>query len=246
MLGNCSDMYVEYGFSGRVWAQEFYFLQSPIQLAAFSTIVPPNKYVLHVVWTLLDAATAWNLANIWKKRSGTRNWRRESIIQARWVSSEAWIDSLWQFNGSYLLNPYLLFTSLALSTSTLDNALCIYAISLAASGIYIWTHCDFSSWGLYRSTGTCTLRTGAPYPIIPLFRPLTPSCQSWTILLLLFSLFHPGHYLITTPAYYDTFTIYDMNDESCFYYPICGRMITNNDRARYWPHEAFPFLDTRV
>ncbi|KIM30510.1 hypothetical protein M408DRAFT_15495 [Serendipita vermifera MAFF 305830] len=93
------------------------FRHSPIQLALFSTVMPPNKYVLHAFWTLLDAATAWNLANIWKKRSGTTDWRRETIIQA-----------------SYLLNPYLLFTSLALSTSTLDNALCVYAISLAASG----------------------------------------------------------------------------------------------------------------
>jgi phosphatidylinositol glycan class U len=36
--------------------------------------------------------------------------------------------------SSYLLNPYLIFPSLALSTSTLDNALCVFTLLSASKG----------------------------------------------------------------------------------------------------------------
>ncbi|KAG9043410.1 hypothetical protein FS842_001826 [Serendipita sp. 407] len=93
------------------------FRHSPIQLAFFSTLIPPNKYFYHLLWTTLDAITAWNLSRIWQARSKVRSSRREALIQA-----------------CYLLNPYLLSPSLALSTSTLDNSLCIFALLLASQG----------------------------------------------------------------------------------------------------------------
>ncbi|KAG8751160.1 hypothetical protein FRC14_008097, partial [Serendipita sp. 396] len=45
------------------------FRHSPIQLAFFSTLIPPNKYFYHLLWTALDAITAWNLSRIWQARS---------------------------------------------------------------------------------------------------------------------------------------------------------------------------------
>ncbi|TFY80166.1 hypothetical protein EWM64_g3851, partial [Hericium alpestre] len=66
-----------------------------------------------------DAVAAWALVRIWKARSGVaaNAGAREGVVLA-----------------SYLLNPYLLLPSLALSTATFDNALILLTLMFASEG----------------------------------------------------------------------------------------------------------------
>ncbi|KAF9518659.1 hypothetical protein BS47DRAFT_1370976 [Hydnum rufescens UP504] len=65
----------------------------------------------------VDGLAAWCLVQIWRIRSNTRNVAQEGLIVT-----------------VYLLHPYLLLPTLALSTSTLDNALLILGLYFAAYG----------------------------------------------------------------------------------------------------------------
>ena len=83
-------------------------------LSLFSTVPP-----LPVVWALCDLVGAWALIRIWRARQqlGKGKSNRDGLVGA-----------------AYLLNPYLLLPSLALSTSTFENSMILLALMLAADG----------------------------------------------------------------------------------------------------------------
>ncbi|KAG2142007.1 PIG-U-domain-containing protein [Suillus cothurnatus] len=94
------------------------FHHSPLLLSLFSTIVPP----LPLIWAISDAAGAWALLRIWRARQG--------LSPQKGVMSD--VENL--IVSVYLLNPYLLLPSLALSTSTFENALTLLALMFASEG----------------------------------------------------------------------------------------------------------------
>lgn len=85
---------------------------SPLFLSFFS-IVPP----LPAVWALCDLVGAWALIRIWRARQQLGKSKRDGLVAA-----------------AYLLNPYLLLPSLALSTSTFENSMVLCTLMLAAEG----------------------------------------------------------------------------------------------------------------
>ncbi|KAG2073977.1 PIG-U-domain-containing protein [Suillus decipiens] len=92
------------------------FHHSPLLLSLFSTIVPP----LPIIWAVSDAVGAWALLRIWRARQGL------SSQKGTRYDVENLIVSV------YLLNPYLLLPSLALSTSTFENTLTLLALMFAS------------------------------------------------------------------------------------------------------------------
>ncbi|KAG1821676.1 GPI transamidase subunit PIG-U [Suillus subaureus] len=94
------------------------FHHSPLLLSLFSTIVPP----LPIIWAVSDGMGAWALLRIWRARQGlsSQNGTRSNV--------ENLIVSV------YLLNPYLLLPSLALSTSTFENTFTLLALMFASEG----------------------------------------------------------------------------------------------------------------
>ncbi|KAG1841695.1 GPI transamidase subunit PIG-U-domain-containing protein [Suillus subalutaceus] len=94
------------------------FHHSPLLLSLFSTIVPP----LPVVWAVSDGIGAWALLCIWRARQGL------SFQKGTKSNVENLIVSV------YLLNPYLLLPSLALSTSTFENTFTLLALMFASQG----------------------------------------------------------------------------------------------------------------
>lgn len=94
------------------------FHHSPLLLSLFSTIVPP----LPIIWAVSDAIGAWALLRIWRARQGL------SPQKGSRSNAENLIVSV------YLLNPYLLLPSLALSTSTFENTLTLLALMFASEG----------------------------------------------------------------------------------------------------------------
>ncbi|KAF9236357.1 PIG-U-domain-containing protein [Melanogaster broomeanus] len=91
------------------------FRHSPLLLSLFSTVLPP----LPVVWAMSDITGAWALLRIWRARQRVRKGSssRDSLVAA-----------------VYLLNPYLLLPSLALSTSTFENTVVLLTFMLASEG----------------------------------------------------------------------------------------------------------------
>ncbi|KIK93239.1 hypothetical protein PAXRUDRAFT_34170 [Paxillus rubicundulus Ve08.2h10] len=91
------------------------FRHSPLLLSLFSAVLPP----VPVVWALSDMVGAWALVRIWRARQRVNKGpsSRDSLVAA-----------------AYLLNPYLLLPSLALSTSTFENAFVLLALMLASDG----------------------------------------------------------------------------------------------------------------
>ncbi|KAL4073710.1 GPI transamidase subunit PIG-U [Scleroderma yunnanense] len=87
---------------------------SPLFLSFFS-IIPPHP----VVWALCDIVGAWALVRIWRARQ--QLWKGKSSR-----------DGL--VGAGYLLNPYLLLPSLALSTSTFENSMILLTLMLASEG----------------------------------------------------------------------------------------------------------------
>lgn len=100
-----------------LWCGLRSFAQSPLFLSFFS-LVPP----LPVVWALCDLVGAWALIRIWRTRQqlGKGKSKRDGLVAA-----------------AYLLNPYLLLPSLALSTSTFENSIVLFTLMLAAEGIVL-------------------------------------------------------------------------------------------------------------
>ncbi|EIN11521.1 cell division cycle protein 91 [Punctularia strigosozonata HHB-11173 SS5] len=90
---------------------------SPLYLSLFSTILPTSTTLIPFLWTLVDAIAAWALVNIWRARQGRKETERDHFIAAL-----------------YLLNPYLVFPSLAYSTSTFENALQLLSLMFGSRG----------------------------------------------------------------------------------------------------------------
>ncbi|KAG1772560.1 PIG-U-domain-containing protein [Suillus placidus] len=110
------------------------FRHSPLLLSLFSTIVPP----LPIIWALSDAVGAWALLRIWRARQGLSSLKGtgsdvENLIVSVYVPS-AYFEYAPNAPHSYLLNPYLLLPSLALSTSTFENTLTLLALMFASEG----------------------------------------------------------------------------------------------------------------
>jgi len=70
-----------------------------------------------MIWTLVDAVSAYALVETWRVRSGTGKSKRDILLAA-----------------SYLFNPYLFLPSLAFSTSSISNMLHLLSIMFAARG----------------------------------------------------------------------------------------------------------------
>ncbi|KAF9491887.1 PIG-U-domain-containing protein [Pleurotus eryngii] len=93
------------------------FHHSPLLLALFDTMIPTSRLVAYALWCLCDAFAALALVKIWRSRQRVAQSSRDALIAS-----------------AYLLNPYLLLPSLALSTSTVDNALTLLSLSYACQG----------------------------------------------------------------------------------------------------------------
>ncbi|CAL1712897.1 unnamed protein product [Somion occarium] len=93
------------------------FRHSPLLLSLFSTALPLNKFTSACLWTACDAISAWALVKIWRARQRVSQSSRDSLIAA-----------------IYLLNPYLLLPTLALSTSTIENMLFLLSLMFASQG----------------------------------------------------------------------------------------------------------------
>ncbi|CCL99265.1 uncharacterized protein FIBRA_01280 [Fibroporia radiculosa] len=90
---------------------------SPLLLSLFSTVLPLTTLTAPLLWTACDAVSAWALVNIWRARLNVSHSSRDALVAA-----------------SYLLNPYIVMPSLALSTSSYENALCLLALLFACRG----------------------------------------------------------------------------------------------------------------
>ncbi|EKM51883.1 uncharacterized protein PHACADRAFT_177290 [Phanerochaete carnosa HHB-10118-sp] len=94
------------------------FRHSPLLLSLFSTVLPLNRYTSPLLWTISDAVAAWALVQIWRARQQLKSKSsRDSLIAA-----------------VYLLNPYVLLSSLALSTASFENALLLLSVMFACRG----------------------------------------------------------------------------------------------------------------
>ncbi|KAI0352652.1 PIG-U-domain-containing protein [Trametes cingulata] len=93
------------------------FRHSPLLLSLFSTVLPLTPYTSPLLWTAADAVAAWALVRIWRLRTGAKKTSRDRQIAAL-----------------YLLNPYIFLPSLALSTSSIENMLCLLALMFACRG----------------------------------------------------------------------------------------------------------------
>jgi hypothetical protein len=83
---------------------------------------------------------------------------------------------------SYLLNPYIVFPSLALSTSSFDNAFTLFAISSACRGTIISPNYSTPWLMLYRKFSGCPIRTCTPHTQLAFLRPtLLPNLRPTTV-----------------------------------------------------------------
>ncbi|WVQ99565.1 hypothetical protein IAU59_006701 [Kwoniella sp. CBS 9459] len=95
------------------------FYHSPLYLAFFTYLVPISSHILTaLLWIAIDIAGSLGLVNIWRARRSENDQKDRTAIIA----------------ALYLFNPYTLLTCLARSTTALDNAILIHAISSASSG----------------------------------------------------------------------------------------------------------------
>ncbi|RDX49926.1 PIG-U-domain-containing protein [Lentinus brumalis] len=93
------------------------FRHSPLLLSLFSTVLPLTPYTSPVLWTAADAVAAWALVRIWRLRTGAKLTSRDGQVAA-----------------IYLLNPYIFLPSLALSSSSIENALALLSLMFACRG----------------------------------------------------------------------------------------------------------------
>ncbi|KAI0714022.1 PIG-U-domain-containing protein [Cerioporus squamosus] len=93
------------------------FRHSPLSLSLFSTVLPLTPYTSPIIWTAADAVAAWALVRIWRLRTGAKVTSRDGQVAAM-----------------YLLNPYIFLPSLALSSSSIENALVLLSVMFACRG----------------------------------------------------------------------------------------------------------------
>jgi len=60
-------------------------LQSPLYLSIFSTLLPLNRLLSPVVWTLVDAVSAYALVDTWRARSSAGKGRGDALLAALYV-----------------------------------------------------------------------------------------------------------------------------------------------------------------
>ena len=92
-----------------------------------------------MIWTLVDAVSAYALVATWRVRSGTGKSKRDILLAALYVFDLGLArDGRQEADGvvitSYLFNPYLFLPSLAFSTSSISNMLHLLSIMFAAHG----------------------------------------------------------------------------------------------------------------
>ncbi|KAK0213150.1 PIG-U-domain-containing protein [Desarmillaria ectypa] len=90
------------------------FRHSPLYLSLFTTFLSPSRIMASILWTLCDSVGAWSMVHIWRARQGVVQSSRDVLVAAM-----------------YFLNPYLFLPSLAFSTSSIENAVCLLAIMFA-------------------------------------------------------------------------------------------------------------------
>lgn len=96
------------------------FYHSPLYLLFFSYAVPIGSSILTAgLWTAVDVIAAILLVKVWRSRQPAGS---------KWSGRDHTVALL------YLFNPYTLLTCLARSTTTLDSAVCLYAIAYAYTG----------------------------------------------------------------------------------------------------------------
>ncbi|KAH8104708.1 PIG-U-domain-containing protein [Cristinia sonorae] len=93
------------------------FRHSPLFLALFSTVIPLTNITAALLWTASDAISAWALVRIWRARQRIQRSSRDALVAAL-----------------YLLNPYTLLPTLALSSSSFENALLLLSVMFASEG----------------------------------------------------------------------------------------------------------------
>ncbi|EJU04266.1 PIG-U-domain-containing protein [Dacryopinax primogenitus] len=91
------------------------FRHSPLTLALF-TLIPPIPLVSALLWTVADGIAAWCLAEIWRARIAPRGHDGRGVLLA----------------SLYLSKPYNFLPTVALSSSSLDNAFLLLALRFAA------------------------------------------------------------------------------------------------------------------
>ncbi|KAK0455525.1 PIG-U-domain-containing protein [Desarmillaria tabescens] len=80
----------------------------------FTTILSPSRITASILWTLCDSIGAWSMIRIWRARQRVAQSSRDILVATM-----------------YFLNPYLFLPSLAFSTSSIENAVCLLAIMFA-------------------------------------------------------------------------------------------------------------------
>ncbi|KAF8635214.1 hypothetical protein AX17_003990 [Amanita inopinata Kibby_2008] len=92
-----------------------FFRHSPLFLSLFTILLPPRTAPL--LWASCDVLGAMALVDLWRVRGKVSSSTRDNLVAA-----------------CYILNPYLLFPSLALSTSSLENVLVLLTLKFASHG----------------------------------------------------------------------------------------------------------------
>ncbi|PFH49746.1 hypothetical protein AMATHDRAFT_146847 [Amanita thiersii Skay4041] len=92
------------------------FHHSPLFLSIFTTLLPSSQYS-PLIWAFCDIAGALALVSIWRARQNT--------------STSSWGDLI---TIAYILNPYVILPSLAMSTSSLENMLILITLKFASQG----------------------------------------------------------------------------------------------------------------
>ncbi|KIP10239.1 hypothetical protein PHLGIDRAFT_28605 [Phlebiopsis gigantea 11061_1 CR5-6] len=146
------------------------FRHSPLLLSLFSTALPLNRFTAALIWTASDAAAAWALVHTWRARQQVKGkTSRDSLIAA-----------------VYLLNPYILLPSLALSTSSFENTALLLSVMFAVQAqtslslllLAIGTHLALTSWLYLPPLALLCLTTPVSYLASP--RPLPFSSNEIT------------------------------------------------------------------
>ncbi len=111
-------------------------MKSPLLLSLFSTVLPLTPYTSPIFWTAADAVAAWALVRIWRLRTGAKATSRDGRVAAMYVLTHslrnASVDLC--YSTRYLLNPYIFLPSLALSSSSIENALALLSLMFACRG----------------------------------------------------------------------------------------------------------------